>query len=125
MAFAQQMAETEDRLEEMGHEPLLPKSIEQYIDGKTKNEAPKDKKEKDLIRRHYDKIKKSDAVLFLNYDKNGIENYIGGNSLMELGFAHVLDKKIYLLNPIPEMRYSDEIEAVEPIVLDGNIDKIN
>lgn len=34
----------------------------------------------------------SDAILVLNYDKKGIKNYIGGNTLMEMGFAHVHDK---------------------------------
>ena len=34
-----------------------------------------------------------------------------------MGFAHVLNKKIYLLNNIPEMSYSDEIRAMQPIVL--------
>ena len=39
----------------------------------------------------------ADAVLVLNYDKKGIKNYIGGNTLMEIGFAHVLNQKIFLL----------------------------
>jgi uncharacterized membrane protein (UPF0127 family) len=53
---------------------------------------------------------KSDAVLVLNYDRKGIKNYIGGNTLMEIGFAHVLNKKIYLMNPIPEIEfYKSEI----------------
>lgn len=57
----------------------------------------------------------------MNISKNGIENYIGGNTLMELGFAHVMNKKIYLLNPIPEMSYTDEIIAVQPAIINGDL----
>ena len=72
------------------------------------------------------KIKKSDAILVLNYDRKGIKNYIGGNTFLEIGFAHVLDKKIYLLNPIPDINfYKEEIEAIHPEILYGDVGKIN
>jgi len=57
-------------------------------------------------------------------DKNGIGNYIGGNTLIEMAFAHVLNKKIFLLNPVPEISYKDEIIAMQPIILNGNLEKI-
>ena len=64
------------------------------------------------------------AVLVLNPDKKGIKNYIGGNTLIEMGFAYVLDKKIFLYNPIPEMSYTDEIKAMKPIILNKDLSKI-
>jgi len=71
-------------------------------------------------------IKKSDAILVLNYDRKGIKNYIGGNTLMEIGFAHVLEKKIFLMNPIPDIEYyRSEIEAVRPVIIEQDSDKIN
>ena len=60
----------------------------------------------------------------MNYEKRGIKNYIGGNVFLEIGFAHVLGKKIFLLNEIPDMFYKDEIESMDPIVLKGNLNKI-
>jgi len=61
----------------------------------------------------------------LNYDRKGINNYIGGNTLIEIGYAHILHKKIFLLNPIPEIEfYKSEIEAVRPVILNGDISKI-
>ena len=67
----------------------------------------------------------SDAILVLNYDKKGIKNYIGGNTLMEIGFAHILNKKIFLLNPIPDIDfYKSEIEATKPIILNGNLSNL-
>lgn len=41
-----------------------------------------------------------------------------------MGFAHVLGKKIYLLNPIPEMEYTSEILFMEPAVLNGDLERI-
>ncbi|MBI3037115.1 hypothetical protein HYY73_05205 [Candidatus Woesearchaeota archaeon] len=44
---------------------------------------------------------------------------------MEIGFAHVLNKKIFLMNSIPEIEYyKSEIEAVKPIIINGNLFKI-
>ena len=44
---------------------------------------------------------------------------------MEMGFAHVNDKKIFLLKPIPEeVSYVDEIKAMADVILDGDLSKI-
>jgi hypothetical protein len=61
----------------------------------------------------------------LNYEKNGVLGYIGGSVLIEMGFAHYLKKQIYLLNPIPRMSYSAEIEAMQPVVLNGDLKKLS
>ncbi|MCK4355105.1 hypothetical protein KAW43_01995 [Candidatus Parcubacteria bacterium] len=82
------------------------------------------KLKKSLIDEHIERIKNSDAVLVLNFDKNGIKNYIGGNTFLEIGFAYVLGKKIFLLNPIPDINYKEEIEAMSPVVLDSDLSKI-
>ena len=79
-----------------------------------------------MIRRYFHLIKESDAILVLNYEKSGIKNYIGGNTLMEIGFAHVNGKKIFLLNPPPaEVSYAEEIEAMMDFVLNGDLSKLN
>lgn len=77
-----------------------------------------------FIKWYYNAIVDSDAILVLNLDKNGMKNYIGGNTLMEMGFAHVHDKKVFLLNPPPEIGYIDEILAMTTAVLDGDLKKI-
>ncbi len=44
---------------------------------------------------------------------------------MEMGFAHVNGKKIFLLNPIPEdVPYTDEIKAMADVVINGDLIKI-
>ena len=62
--------------------------------------------------------------MIANYDKNNIKGYIGGNTLMEMGLAFFLKKKIYLLNEIPELSYKEEILGVLPIILNGDLSKI-
>lgn len=127
------MLECKNELNKMGHEGIIHQVIEDLALGKNpelmkrveENHAQV-KREGGFIKWYHDSIKNSDAILVLNYDKNGIKNYIGGNTLMEIGFAHVNDKKIFLLNPIPEeVSYADEIKTMVDIILDGNLNKIN
>ena len=83
------------------------------------------KREYSYLHQHYKNILESDAVLIVNEEKNGVKNYIGGNVLMEMGQAHVNNKKIFLLNNIPlEVPYIDEIKAIDPICLQGNLSRI-
>ena len=80
----------------------------------------------DAIREFWKLMQGADAILVANFDKNGINNYIGGNTLMEIGFAYVLNQKIFLLNPIPNIPYyKTEIEAMKPVILNRNLEKIS
>jgi hypothetical protein len=78
----------------------------------------------DAIKRHYDLITASEAILVVNVEKKGVANYIGGNTFLEMGFAYVLGKKIFLLNPIPEVSYRDELLAMHPIILNGDLSNL-
>jgi len=62
--------------------------------------------------------------LKLSLDSLIVQNYIGGNTFLEMAFAHILDKPIYLQNPIPEILYKDEIIAMQPIILNGDLSRI-
>ncbi len=129
--FAKQMVEYRDKLRSLGYEVNL---HEHYVTqanggmkdliGRMQKEHAEVKIEYDYIKYYYNEIVGSDAVLVLNFDKNGIKNYIGGNTLMEIGFAYVNNKKIFLLNPIPDMNYKDEIIACQPIVINKNLNLI-
>ncbi|MFA5128897.1 MAG: hypothetical protein WC445_02930 [Patescibacteria group bacterium] len=128
MTFAKEMVAAEKELRKYGHEVILPKFTYDYADMGTSEivhrESAANKIKHGLIRYYFDEIKGGDAILVLNNERHGIPNYIGGNSLLEMGFAHVLNKEIFLLNPIPEMGYKDEIIAMQPIVLEGDLSKI-
>jgi hypothetical protein len=138
--FTPKIIEIKKELEKAGHRVNIPYFTQMIIDGKMTFEEYITAKEKDgdillrglqdvdMIRRYWDFIKESDAILVLNMAKKGIENYIGGSVLMEMGFAHGWDKKIFLFNPIPErserMHYVDEIMDMKPMILDGNLSEI-
>jgi hypothetical protein len=76
------------------------------------------------MKNHFVKVERADAVLVLNYDKNNIPNYIWPNTFLEIGLAFHLDKKIYLLNPIPEIWYKEEILGMFTTVIDWDFTKI-
>lgn len=132
--FIPEMIKALDELINLSHKVLLPRSAEMVINGQTTidkikqgnatREGAEMKIKIDAIRAHYNKIRDCDAILVLNYTKNNTQNYIGGNTFLEMGFAHVLDKKIFLLNSVPDMLYSDEILAMQPITINGELNKI-
>ncbi|MFA6415819.1 MAG: hypothetical protein WCW47_03600 [Candidatus Paceibacterota bacterium] len=124
MTFAKQMIEIKEKLEASGHEVIIPHGVEEFADGTISVEDKWIKIENDLIRNWHKVIESSDGILILNYTKNGIDNYIGGNSLIEMASAYILYKKIFLLNPVPVMSYTDEIESFNPIVLYGDLSGI-
>ena len=128
MVFVEKMVQVKGQLEEIGHTVFISQFAEGYL-GKAEKEkeelAVQDKNEHDAIRKFWEIIKQSDAILVLNYDRKDIKNYIGGNTLMEIGFAHVLNKQIFLMNPIPDIEYyRSEIEAVNPVILKQDLNKI-
>jgi hypothetical protein len=128
MQFTEKMLEIQDKLVALGHDAFVT-DLHKALVGKTDEEKEKiklhQKYNMDAIREFWRAMQGADAVLALNYDKNGIKNYIGGNTLMEIGFAHVLNQKIFLLNPIPEISfYKTEIEAVKPVIINGDLSLI-
>ena len=125
MQFAEKMIEFGDELGRRGHDAFVTKFAAGMV-GKDDEEKEKmkihQKNSLDAIREFWRLMQGADAVLVLNYYKHGIKNHIGGNTLMEIGFAHVLNQKIFLLNPIPDMPYCrSEIEAVRPVVIHGDL----
>ncbi len=128
MQFTERMLELCDELGRLGHVAFVT-DLHHTLVGKSGEEKEviklHNKNERDAIRVFWRAMQGADAVLVLNLDKNGIEHYIGGNTFLEIGFAHVLDQKIFLYNPIPDIPYyRTEIEAMRPIVIDGDLKKV-
>ncbi|MCK9393314.1 MAG: hypothetical protein WCX30_00145 [Candidatus Paceibacterota bacterium] len=128
MTASKEMIEAEKKLQELGHEVVLPEFTYIYANMDTADEmhaaSARNKVEYDLIRGYFEKIKDSDAILVVNIEKNNIKGYIGGNTFLEMGFALILNKLIYLSNEIPNLNYRDEIAAMNPIVLNGDFARI-
>ncbi|HVV66530.1 MAG TPA: hypothetical protein VHB72_00460 [Candidatus Saccharimonadales bacterium] len=128
MQFTDRMIEVCEELRKLGHEPFMSKFGGNYA-GKSAEEIEAlklvDKNEHDAIREFWQPMQTADALLVLNFDKHGIKNYIGGNAFLEMGFAHVLNQKIFLWNPAPDMPYyGTEIVAMKPVVINGDLNKI-
>jgi len=141
IAFYNEMGQLRDNLVAMDHEVLIPL---------LKNEVWGDKKiyfgkyiednggldafppthelwnlKEGAIRDHYERIGWCDAVVISNHDKRGIQGYIGGNTLMEIGVAFYLKKPIYILNPVSsELSYKQEIYGMKPVLLNGDLNLI-
>ncbi|MEK7680940.1 MAG: hypothetical protein AAB348_02760 [Patescibacteria group bacterium] len=136
--FYDEMLDVKKKLEELGHQVKLPPAEiedengnmisvkEFYIVRKAEtndNSWVWDRKE-EAMRKHFQKVEWSDAVLILNYDKNDVPNYVGANTLLEMGLAFHLNKKIYLLNGMPEISYKEEILGMKPIVINQDLTKM-
>jgi len=128
MSAAEKVMEIKAKLEKLGHEVVTPRNVEKYADksllAENAHESTRNKIHGDLIRKYYEKIKDADVCLTVNERKNEVENYIGGNSLIEMAFAHVLNKPNFILNGVPDVSYRDEIIAMQPVVLNGNLDEL-
>jgi len=140
--FWPQILAVKKQLEEMGHEVLIPPHevpnqagemipVEEYF--KIRKEMVEKgenidwvwERKKEAMNWHFEKVNKADCILVLNYEKNGIANYIGGNVLLEIGLAFWLKKPIYFINPIPtELSYTEELRGMQPIVINGNLTSI-
>lgn len=131
MTFAEQMIKTKKQLESLGHSVFVPSDIESHIKDPSLidnlEENYRHTIEKDVLRSCFSLIAKSDAILVLNYPKNEINGYVGISALMEIGLAYYFRKKIFLLNKIPkakEARWAHELKIIQPIILEGNLNKI-
>ncbi|MDD5144926.1 MAG: hypothetical protein PHW72_02280 [Candidatus Pacebacteria bacterium] len=139
IAFQSEINSVKKKMELLGHEvkiwPLELKDgegnlipVEEYY--KIRKSAANDEKwvwdrKAEAILEHFNKVAWSDAILVLNYDKKGVKGYIGGNTLMEMGLAFYLKKKIYILNEVPELSYKEEILGVKPLIINGDLSKLN
>lgn len=129
ISAAQEILSVKKQLEAQGHEVEIPEGVKHLDEWEGEGAAISEKAERkikhDLIRGYYEKMKNYDAVLVVNPEKKGIPGYIGGNTFIEMAFGHVLDKKLYVLNSLPEVSYISEILAMRPIVINNDLSLIN
>lgn len=145
IGFYKEMESARDGLRKLGYEVKIPElALEvpqefgggkkvyfgQYIEQNGGIDAFPSKHEiwnlkEGAIRDHYKKLDWCDAILVVNPEKRGVQGYVGGNTLIEIGVAFYLKKKIYLLNPVSsELSYKQEIMGMKPTILNGKFDSI-
>lgn len=133
-AFFRQALDTKKELKKMGYGVKIPHTanimkrrrdfrVETY---KTWFNDPKKYTRKNwLMKNHFKKVSGGDAILILNYEKNGVPGYIGGNTLMEAAIALYQNKPIFVLNHIPDdLNFKEEILGMKAVFLGGDISKI-
>lgn len=124
ISASDEILSVQHQLQEKGHTVEIPEGVKhkelRTVDAPLEEKAEV-KIKHDLIRGYFEKIKLSEIVLIVNPAKNGIKGYIGGNTLIEMAFAHVLNKKLFVLHEIPDLPYASEILATQPVVLHGDL----
>ena len=126
--FYDKIPDIQKILEENNHEITLPNCYEdpcteERYKSMGKKEHSKWKSEK--LKHSNNVIKNNDAVLVLNFVKNGINNYIGGATFLEMYDAFRSEKRIFLYNDIPAGLLNDEILGFNPTIIHGDLSKIN
>jgi non-canonical (house-cleaning) NTP pyrophosphatase len=119
------MKRAEEVLAKAGYEVETPNPREGAVDYNTLGDAERASLKTTLIQEHLDKITESDAIFIYNEEKKGIPGYIGGNTLMEMAFAFAQGIEIFMLRPAPDLSYTDEVLGMLPIVIDGDVTKID
>jgi hypothetical protein len=115
------------RLEEKGHKIILPNSYEDpFIEERIKKLSHEEHLafKKAMFKQSDDKIRESEALFVLNDEKNGQKNYVGGATFLEMYDAFKLGKILYMYNPAPDNLLKDEIEGMNPIVINRDLEQI-
>lgn len=115
------------KLEGLGHSITLPNCFDDpMVEIRTKEKSLQEHIElkQKLLREQVEKIKGNEAVVVVNFAKNGQPNYIGGATFLEMYKAFELGKKLFLYNPIPNNILEDEIIGMDPVIINGNLDLI-
>jgi hypothetical protein len=114
-------------LERAGHTVTPPNSFDEPLkEERLKELGPEEHRawKADMMRLDKEKISKNDAILVLNFEKNGQTNYIGGATFLEIYKAFDLGKRIFLFNPIPKGMLEDEIIGMGVEVINGDLSKV-
>jgi len=127
MFFSKEMLQVKKELEKLGHEAMVPSDVNECLINPELNMDLDYCIKNNIDKKDFNQVAKSDGIVVLNYDRNNIKGYVGGATLMEIGLARHLNKKIFLLfNPPKEkdLRYALEIKVTKPTILNGNLSLI-
>ena len=116
-----------ESLEKSGHIVTTPNSFhDPFKEEEMKKVGAEEHKEwkSGMLRLQKQKVLDNDAVLVLNMEKNGMPNYIGGATFIEIYQAFDSGKKIFFYNPLPENFLTDELLAMDPVVINCDLDLI-
>jgi len=122
--FYNKIPDIKRELEQFGHVVTLPNSYDNPLREEEIKEIGSQEHalwKANMIKQQDAKVRSNDAILVLNFEKNGIQNYIGGATFLEMFRAFDLGKSIFLYYPIPDGMLRDEILAFRPTVITGDL----
>lgn len=123
MKFFPQMVACKNQLELEGINCIVPKDEAHLVNLLTEKQLIDFKRKVSTAYLKKIRDKNTVAVLIYNQEKNGVSNYIGANTLVELAMAFMWNRKIFLLNEIYEP-LKDELIAWKSICLKGNLTRL-
>ena len=125
--FYDKVGPIKEELEKAGHEITVPNSYEDPFREEKMKEISKEeyiKWKSSMIKLQDSKIDANDAILVLNFEKNAAPNYLGGGTFLEIFKAWDRGKKVFLFNPIPDSIFKDELTAMNPAIINEDLDKV-
>ena len=130
-SFYNKIRPIKEELEKKNYEVILPNSYsETVMDHDYSNMSEEDYNAffKEMYNMSRNKISNIDAILVLNFDKEKygviLKNYIGASTFLEMYEAFMQNKKIYMYNDYPDNMLLDEIKGFNPIIINGDVEKI-
>ena len=121
-AFYDRVAPIISNLESNGHVVIPPNGYEGKLDENKIRESGNHQQWKEqMLRQDIELVKACDAILVLNYEKNGQVNYVGASAFLEMFKAFELNKKKFILNPLPDGGFNDELVGMNPYVINGDL----
>ena len=119
--FYKKFLQAKRELEQKGHKVVfLPVPHQNEFNG-NKSLSPADKLE--TMQKFNRDLAKAGALLVMNFDKHGKKNYIGVNTIMEIGMAFNRQKAIFVYQDFPT-NCADELEAIGAVAIGCNLSKI-
>ena len=123
----QHVERVKEKLEEKGHIVTVPNSFEEPMKEEELRSLGVDAHrewKRGMLEKQKAEVDANDAILVLNFEKNGQQNYIGGATFLEIYRAFDTGKPVYLYNAIPEGMLYDELLGMGVIVIDSDLTKI-
>lgn len=125
--FYNKLENIADFLERKGHKITFPNSYDEPLKEEKMKRLSKEehiKWKRTMLKKDEKNILHQEAILVLNFEKKRIPNYIGGATFLEIYKAFELNKKIFFYNPLPKCSFTDELIAIDPIIINGDLNKI-
>lgn len=124
-AFYERLDLISKDLEILGHSVVFPNCYDcPQMESKYRGTKEHASWKASMIKHSEEVISGVDAVLVVNYDKNGIKNYIGGATFLEIYDAFRLNKKIFFMNDLPDGMLKDELIGFNGLVINEDLNKI-